>query len=223
VARLIAFLAVAIIAAATLAAAVTDPPASGAHVLDLVALAIGITTPACVGLVLLERRPGTVVAWILLAGAFSVAVVMGAFLTAAVTLSDDSDSALGAWALVVATEWLVLFAWPLALAFVYPDSRLPSARWRPAAWVAVASFGIAMLLLPFGDPLEGPYGDVPNPLPGLNALEPLFWVCWFGVLISLVSGALALRARYATYRRQVLWLAYGALLPPVWLGGTSLV
>jgi len=46
------------------------------------------------------------------------------------------------------------------------------------------------------------------------------------VLISLFGGALALRTRYRAgdpvQRRQVLWLAYGAVLLPLWLGGTSL-
>ena len=54
----------------------------------------------------------------------------------------------------------------------------------------------------------------------------VFWACWAGVLGSLFGGALALRARYRAgdreRRRQVLWLAYGALLVPLWLGGTSL-
>ena len=41
----------------------------------------------------------------------------------------------------------MLFAWPLALAYLYPDGRLPSRRWRPMAAVALASCGGAMLLL----------------------------------------------------------------------------
>jgi len=56
-----------------------------------------------------------------------------------ITLDDDPGSALGAWALLVSQEWLVLFAWPLALAYVYPDGRLPSPRWKPMAVVALAS------------------------------------------------------------------------------------
>ena len=47
------------------------------------------------------------------------------------------------------------------------------------------------------------------------------------VAVSLFAGAAAMRARYKAgdelLRRQVLWLAYGALLIPVWLGGTSLL
>ena len=197
-------------------------------VLGFAFLALGVLAPVCVGLFLLLQRPRTLVAWILLVGGCSVVVIMAAFGLSVVTLEDDPDSAVGAWALLVSQEWLVLFAWPLALAYVYPDGRLPSPRWKPMAGVALASCGGAMLLLLGQETLEGPYGDVPNPLPSIETapLVVLFWACWVGVLISLFGGALALRARYKAgdreRRRQVLWLAYGALLVPLWLGGSSL-
>ena len=119
-------------------------------------LALGVLAPVCVGLFLLLQRPRTLVAWILLAGGSSVVVVMAAYGVSVVTLEDDPGSALGAWALLVSQEWLVLFAWPLALAYVYPDGRLPSPRWRPMAGVALASCGGAMLLLLGQETLEGP-------------------------------------------------------------------
>ena len=198
------------------------PGALGASVLVL-----GVAPPACVGAFLILRRPRTVVAWILVCGALSVAVVMLAWAGAALLLHDDHDSALGAWLLLLSQQWLVLFAWPLALAYLYPDGGLPSARWRPMARVALVSCSVASFLLLFQQPLEGTEGDVPNPLGiDVNWLAPVFWVCWAGVLASLFGGALALRARYragdAMRRRQVLWLTYGALLPPLWLGGSSL-
>ena len=79
----------------------------------------------------------------------SVAVVLAASAAAGLALLDDRRDPLGAWALLVSQEWLVLFAWPLALAYAFPDGRLPSARWRPAAGVAFAACAGAMLLLPF--------------------------------------------------------------------------
>ena len=119
-----------------------------------VALVLGIGTPACVGLVLLLRRPDTTVAWILLAGALSVATVMVAFTVSGLALDEDPDSALGAWAQVVASEWTVLFLWPLALAYVFPDGRLPSRRWRPMAWIAAVSGIGTLLLLPLQPTFE---------------------------------------------------------------------
>ena len=197
-------------------------------VVGYASLALGVLAPVCVGLFLILRRPRTLVAWILLAGGLSVAVVMAAFGLSTVMLTEDPDSALGAWALLVSQEWLVLFAWPLALAYVYPDGRLPSPRWKPLAIVALVSCGGAMLLLLGQDTLPGPDVDVRNPLVGIEngPLTVVFWVFWAGVLVSLFGGALALRARYRAgdrdERRQILWLAYGALLVPLWLGGSSL-
>ena len=190
---------------------------------------VAVLAPASVGLFVALRRPGNRVAWILLAGPLSVAVVMTADAVAGLALHGDPDSTLGAWAALVAFEWPVLFLWPLALAFVFPDGRLPSRRWRPAAAVAwIASVGIVTLLF-LAPKLDGPYGKVPSPLPfdfPESVLLPLFWTCWAGLLASLFLGALAMRARYragdAQQRRQVLWLAYGALLVPLWLGGGSL-
>jgi signal transduction histidine kinase len=195
----------------------------------LAAFLVAVLAPASVGLFVALRRPGNRVAWILLAGPLSVAVVMTADAIAGLALHEDPDSTLGAWATLVAFEWPVLFLWPLALAFVFPDGRLPSRRWRPAAAVAwVASIGIVTLLF-LAPKLDGPYGKVPSPLPfdfPESVLLPLFWTCWAGLLASLFLGALAMRARYragdAQQRRQVLWLAYLALLVPVWLGGGSL-
>jgi signal transduction histidine kinase len=201
------------------------PDAPGA--LGVGVLLLGVAPPACVGTFLILRRPHTLVAWILLCGALSVAAVMAAWAGSALALEADRDSTLGAWLLLLSQEWLVLFAWPLALAYLYPDGRLPSARWRPMAWVAAGSVSVGSVLLLLQQPLEGAYGDVPNPIGAdVQWLAPAFWVCWAVFLASLFGGALALRARYragdAVRRRQVLWLAYGALLPPLWLGGGSL-
>jgi signal transduction histidine kinase len=195
----------------------------------MAAFLVAVLAPASVGLFVALRRPGNRVAWILLVGPLSVAVVMTAGAIAALALHEHPDSTLGAWATLVAFEWPVLFLWPLALAFVFPDGRLPSPRWRPAAAVAwVASAGIVTLLF-LAPELDGPYGKVASPLPfdfPESVLLPLFWTCWAGLLVSLFLGAAAMRARYragdAQQRRQVLWLAYGALLVPLWLGGGSL-
>ena len=84
-------------------------------------------------------------------------------------------------------------------------------------------------LLAVAPELEGPHGRVPSPFP-LTLDEalflPPFWACWFGLLLSLFGGVALLRARYRSgspvERRQILWLAYGALLMPLWLAGGSL-
>jgi signal transduction histidine kinase len=221
--------------AASVVAAVVFAGAAGRGIPDApspwegLPLVVGVGAPACVGLVLLLRRPDTRVAWILLAGALSVALVMAAVAVGNMALEENPRSATGAWVLLLAQEWVVLFVWPLALAYLFPDGRLPSPRWRVPAALALASCAGAMLLLLLDPTLKGPRGGVRNPLVGgadLDFLLPVFWACWFGLLLSLFGGALALGARYRAgsreRRRQVLWLAYGALLAPLWLGGISL-
>lgn len=123
-------------------------------------------------------------------------------------------------------EWPVLFLWPLALAHVFPDGRLPAGRWRLlSALAAVSATGVVTLLF-LAPELDGPYGRVPTPLPfelDEETFLPVFWVCWVGLLVSLFGGAAILRARFRASgperRRQILWLAYGALPVPLWLGG----
>jgi len=190
-------------------------------------LAAAILTPAAVGLFVALRRPGNRVAWILLAGPLSVAVVMAGDGLARYWLGEDLASSPGAWAAWVSYLWPVLFAWPVALAFRFPDGRLLSRRWRIPWWIAVGSFGGAFALLLLVDTIERDDGrEVASPFPlhlDRGVGEPLFWICWGGIVASLVFAVLALRARYRAggpqERRQVLWLAYGAVVLPLWLGG----
>jgi signal transduction histidine kinase len=189
---------------------------------------LGILAPAAVGLFVALRRPGNRIAWILLVGPLAVAVVFAADGLRELALHGDPGAKTGAWAALVAEQWPVLFLWPLALAFVYPDGRLPTPRWRPVAALAAVACGGLVTMLFLAPDLDTARGTVPNPLPVTlpSSLEPLFWVCWAGLLASLFAGAFALRARYRAgdtqLRRQVLWLAYGAILVPIWLGGGSL-
>jgi hypothetical protein len=153
-------------------------------------LALAILSPASVGLFVAVRRPGNRVAWILLAGPLTVAVVMAGDGLSRLWLGADPSSTAGAWAALVSCLWPVLFAWPIALAFRFPDGRLPSRRWRIPWWLAVASFGGALLLITPVDPIERGDGlDVANPLPATlprGIGEPMFWVCWGGIVASLV-------------------------------------
>jgi signal transduction histidine kinase len=229
--RPVAFL----IAAATLAAAVAGLIASivsagrGVAQWDVVPFAVAVGAPALVGLFVALRLPRNPVPWILLVGGLSVAVVIAAGAVAELALHEDEDSTVGQWAGLVSQQWPVLFIWPMALAYVFPDGRLPSRRWRPMAAVAtVASAGLA-LLLALGPEIEvaGRTLASPSPLTVPKSLEPVFWICWVGLLVSLIGAAGALIARYRSgdrqRRRQVLWLAYGAVIVPLWLGGGSLL
>jgi hypothetical protein len=233
--RVLACLTAALAAAAAVTAVVINVVGSGrgAHTSfgawGALPFLVAITTPATVGLILVLRGRATRIAWILLAGPLSVAIVIAADATAALALHENAQSTLGAWAAVVAQQWPVLFLWPLALAYLFPDGHLPSRRWRPFALAVCAACGGLVALLALQEEPETPYGKLQSPLPvtAPSSVEPLFWVCWAGLLVALFGGAVAMLTRYragdAQRRRQVLWLAYGALLVPLWLGGGSLV
>jgi signal transduction histidine kinase len=185
-------------------------------------LVAAVAAPAAVGALIATRRPRNPIGWILVLGALSLAVVLAAQTYALVALDAEHGSLPGgSWAALAASQWPFFFAWPLAVAFVFPDGRLPSRRWRPYACFAAASMGLLVLLLVLSPKLEQPFADVPNPLPLRlpDALDVLRLPIWLAVFASLFVGAAAARSRYkrseGIERLQMLWLAYAALLIPV--------
>jgi hypothetical protein len=99
------------------------------------------------------------------------------------------------------------------LALLFPDGRLPSARWRAVAWVfaVVVVGGTAMVALSPG-PLSG-FEPIGNPfgvegLPNLTALvEALVYTL---TLVAVVSLFARLRRSRGVQRQQVKWFAYAA-------------
>ena len=198
-------------------------------VLGFAFLALGVLAPVCVGLFLLLQRPRTLVAWILLVGGLSVVVVMAAYGLSAVDArgrprlgrsapgrcSSRRSGSCSSPGRSRSPTCIRTGGCPRRAGGRWRASRSPraagrcsccSARTRSRARTATCrTRSAASRAAP---------------------LVAVFWACWVGVLISLFGGALALRARYKAgdreRRRQVLWLAYGALLVPLWLGGSSL-
>ncbi len=188
-------------------------------------IVLALLAPLAVGFMIAVRRPRNLIAWILLLGPFSLALASLPLLL----LSEG-------WALQFGrATWPLLYAWPIAIAFVFPNGRLLSPRWRWPAGATAFCFTafIGMSLVdpsPYWEPNEG----VSNPLGG-NAVGELVahswvWVpLWLGVLASLLAGAAAIRFRLlrstGVQRLQVLWLAWTATLIPIGLllcGLTSL-
>ena len=162
-------------------------------------LVAAVSAPAAVGALIVGRQARNPIGWILVVGALSLAAVLAATPYAWVALDAHPGSLPGgSWAALVSSLWPVFFAWPLAVAFVFPDGRLPSRRWRPYALFAAGSMALLMLVLVLADELEEPFADVANPFPlrlpeALGFLRP---VAWLSVLASLFVGAAAVRVRY---------------------------
>src|SRR3954462_2641556 len=82
-------------------------------------LALAVLAPASVGLLIALRRPANRIAWVLLLSALAMALLsQGLFLDRVwATHVDDAT-------------WPVLYGGPIALAYLFPNGRLLSPRWR---------------------------------------------------------------------------------------------
>jgi signal transduction histidine kinase len=178
-------------------------------------LAFAILSPAAVGLAIAIRRPDNPIAWIMLLGSFSITVQ----LPIAILLEEG-------WQLQMdRSTWPLLYAWPIAVAFVFPDGRLLSRRWRWVAGFALFCFACFIANGMFDpSPFYDDDASVPNPMADnfvadTVPVEVLGWTLWFGMLGSLFAGAYAIRLRLrrssGVERLQMLWLAWAAALVPV--------
>jgi signal transduction histidine kinase len=193
-------------------------------------LALAILSPAVVGLLIALQLPRNRVAWVLL---------LGALLPALQIASEQIVGAAWSYQTEAATVPPVLLAWPLAIAFLFPNGRLLSRRWRWVAGVAIVSFACTIGLKLFDpEPYPPPNEDVTNPLLGNAVGEAIIdtgiWIPFLvGVLASLFAGALAVILRFrrsvGVERLQMQWLVWGASLIPLvivldvvlsnWFGG----
>ena len=180
-------------------------------------VALAFLAPATVGALIAIRQPSNRIAWILLLGAFALTLQLPVALLIGKGWSLQMDRAL----------WPLLYAWPIAVTYVFPNGRLLSPGWRWVAGAGTACFLSFMTLAMFDPaPFEGDDASVRNPLEG-NALGTwlnesgvgnVWVVLWLGILASLVAGALAMRLRLrrsaGIERLQTMWLAWAAALIP---------
>jgi signal transduction histidine kinase len=209
------------VAAASLALALMSD--SGESPAWLVALCMAaVLAPTAVGTLLALRRPENPIGWLLVADGLILALCFLADGYADYAVLGGHDLPAPRWAALASDiEWPLFFAGPVAIAFVFPDGRLPSRRWRSAAAVGIAGFAAIMLAVTFTDePFTAPYENVVRPVPALPGLIlGLVWlVGMLGILFALVAAVAALRVRYrrgsVVERSQILWLAYAGLLIP---------
>jgi signal transduction histidine kinase len=128
----------------------------------------------------------------------------------------------GAWAVLFSDRgWPLLFFFVTAIAWVFPDGRLPSRRWRPFALAGAASCAVLMAVSFLSSSrFGGHFAQVASPLPRLSG--PVFGIIYtisaLGGLATLVAGALAMVTRFrrssGSERLQMKWLAYAAALIP---------
>ncbi len=178
---------------------------------------VSFLAPSVVGVLIANRQPGNRVAWILLLGTLALTVQFPIGVVEGAGWRLQMDRAL----------WPLLYAWPIAVTFVFPNGRLLTPRWRWVGLFGVISFvGFMTMALLDPEPFEGADASVPNPLAdnavGHWLLGKGMWVpFWIGILATLILGAVSmvLRLRRATgvERLQMMWFTWSAALIPIGL------
>ena len=188
---------------------------------DAVIFAPGLAAMIGVGLVIANRRPRNVIAWILLLQALAIGLSAVTDSWAGVTLLEHPGSLpfgrlAAAWSLV---WWPLLYAGPAAIAFLFPNGKLPSPRWRPVALASAASFVLALLaMITSTGPMDKPYEAFTSPVAigGIPEAVRVFFIVVLVLPLGASAAAIITRFRRSdgVERLQLKWLAWaGALIP----------
>jgi hypothetical protein len=177
-----------------------------------------VASCSTVGVVIASRRPSHPIGWLFSAvGLLSgVHLFCGEYAIYALVVERGSlpGGAVSAW--IIGWIWVPLNQLLAFVALLFPDGRLPSARWRPFGWLngvmAVAgSFAAAFL------PGPGPWiTTIDNPF-GIEGLKGVYDLVdaslealSYGILGVAAVVSLYFRFRRAgrVERQQIKWLAY---------------
>jgi hypothetical protein len=176
-----------------------------------------VVIDATVGAIVASRRPENTVGWLL--------CLSGVAVGASTFISQYAIYALlarpGALPAGEAAAWIASWSLPIIIGLqvsyltLFPTGRLPSRRWRPAAWLIVGVVVAAVISSAFAsDAYMGSLGPIRNPLAidGFSEVYKAVSLTAFPLLYVVAASSLFVRLRYATEveRQQLKWLAYAA-------------
>src|SRR5215211_2073162 len=198
---------------------ITDVVANYFFAVVLAAIVLSFST---VGALIATRQPHNPIGWIMIVAGFGLAATVLTGNYVELSLAQPPGR-------LPATEWVTwVTAWVWVLGFgpaltflllLFPNGRLPSRRWRPVGWLAVAAMvtlGCGMAFMP------GPLPDYPqirNPV-GLTLLEGSFLageggpLLFLSLVASIVLSASSMVVRFrravGEERQQIKWFALAA-------------
>ncbi|MDP9328635.1 MAG: histidine kinase, partial [Actinomycetota bacterium] len=198
-----------------------DTTTTSGDIPSVIIVTVGILGMASVGALLSSRAPGNPVGPLfqLTSAAFSFAI----FVSEYGSRWDTDLSGLPAVPLIVELGNLmipVVLVSLLSTFLLFPDGHLPSRRWRPIAWLLLASGAVGLLMVSVVSQTNtlDTGTDVENPL-ALGALSGWTWMAfvWAALLVaaaipSLASVVVRFRRSHGEERQQIRWLAWASAL-----------
>jgi two-component system, NarL family, sensor kinase len=189
--------------------------------LILVPVSVGFSI---VGALIISRHPRHRLGWLYIGSALAMATALFAFPYAWYGLV----TAPGAVPVALGMAWVSAWVWTLGFApvvtfglLLYPDGRLPSRRWWPAAAISAAAIAYLTLGTAFspGRLTNHPMADNPLGIPGAGpAFVTAGRIAQPLVIVGFAAGVAALIARWrraaraGLERRQISMLALAAAL-----------
>jgi hypothetical protein len=201
------------------AGGITDVVANSVFAVVFAAIVLSFST---VGALIATRQPQNPIGWIMIVAGFGLAATILTGNYVEISLAQPPGRLPATEWVAWVTQWVWVLGFGPALTFLlllFPNGRLPSRRWRPVGWLAVAAMvtlgcGVAFMPGPLPD-----YPQIRNPV-GLTLLEGSFLAGEGGPLLylSLVAStvlsasSMVVRFRRAVgeERQQIKWFAFAA-------------
>lgn len=175
---------------------------------------------ALVAALIVWRRPGNAVGWIVAANAITGAIITFAAQYAVRWRAVPIDFPAGLW-LAWLNQWIFFVEFLLLAGFVplvFPTGRPLTPRWRPALVVmALATLTVGAPGALTAGPMEGlaghdnPMGLIPAPLAALLVV-PVVALLFGSVLLAFASLIVRFRRATGVEREQLKWFVYAVAL-----------
>ena len=183
---------------------------------DVVFVAVFLTFTV-VGVLIVIRRPDNPIGWLLLVNGllWQVSGFLAGYANYALYVGSapPPGGTFAAW--VLSWLWVPAIGMIPFLFLLFPDSQLPSRRWRPVLWLAIVGTGLVLAARMLAPGLMSSTASIPNPFGWAAAGSVLAAAQTTGnVLVAATSWAaivgLVLRFRHARgiVKLQLRWLVF---------------